>query len=278
MPTPPRPRVVGASRRPLRRLPQLLALAAVALPLVAAVAAPAGAPTERARAVAPSVPAHVTVVDGLGVRLGVTDAPDVGGALAELDVATGPLDRVVPAPDTPLDGPTTVVIERVVVAAERRRVELAAPTVRIEDPDLLQGYVEVDEEGRAGLRIDTTLVLHVDGSVASRLHLRSTPVSEPEPRIERVGTGTRPADTVWDVLARCEASGRWDAEGVVDGRVVHRGGLQFTDTTWDAFRPAEFPELASDATREQQIHVAERVLARQGWGAWPTCSARLGLR
>ena len=279
MPTPPRPWVVGAPERPsLRRLRHLLALAAVALPLVAADAAPAGAPADAASTSGRSEPAQVTVVDGLAVRLGVTDAPDVATALVDLDVLAGPLDRIVPAPDTPLAGPTTVVVERVTVAAERQHVELRATTVRIEDPDLLQGYVEVEEEGRPGVRIDTSLVLRVDGTVTSRLHLDSTRVSEPVARVERVGTATRPDDTVWDALARCESSGRWDAEGVVDGRVVHRGGLQFTDGTWAAFRPVGFPEVASDASREQQIVVAERVLARQGWGAWPACSARLGLR
>ena len=278
MPTPPRPWVVGAPERPsLRRLRHLLALAAVALPLIAAAAAPAGAPVDAA-ASDPSELAHVTVVDGLTVHLGVTGAPDVATALADLDVLAGPLDRIVPSPDTPLVGPTTVVVERVTVAAERRHVELRATTVRIEDPDLLQGYVEVEEEGRPGVRIDTSLVMRVDGAVTSRLHLESTRVSEPVARVERVGTATRPDDTVWDALARCESSGRWDAEGVVDGRVVHRGGLQFTDGTWAAFRPVGFPEVASDASREQQIVVAERVLARQGWEAWPACSARLGLR
>ena len=279
MPTPPRPRVVGAPQRPLlRRLPHLLALAAVALPLVAASAAPAGVPDGPAEPTDAPAQAHVTVVDGLAVLLGVTDAPDVGAALVDLDVPAGPLDRVAPSLDTPLVGPTTVVIERVRVDADRRHVELPAATIRIEDPDLLQGLVEVEEEGRPGLRIDTSLVLRVDGVVTSRLHLTSMRVSEPVARVERVGTATRPDDTVWDALARCESSGRWDAEGIVDGRVVHRGGLQFTDSTWDAFRPADFPALASDASREQQILVAERVLARQGWGAWPACSARLGLR
>lgn len=279
MPTPPRPWVVGASQRPLlRRLPHLLALAAVALPLVAASAAPAGVPDGPAATPEASVPTHVTVVDGLGVVLGVTDAPDVGAALDDLDVLAGPLDRVAPSPDTPLVGPTTVVIERVRVDADRQHVELAAATIRIEDPSLLQGLVEVEEEGRPGIRVDTSLVLRVDGAVTSRLHLTSMRISEPVARVERVGTATRPDDTVWDALARCEASGRWDAEGVVDGRIVHRGGLQFTDTTWDAFRPDDYPAFASEATREQQIVVAERVLAQQGWGAWPACSARLGLR
>lgn len=284
MPTPPLRRAVRAPQRPsLRRLRHLLALAAVALPLLAATAAPAGAPAG-ALGAAPSGPdatpraVQVVVVDGLHVRIGLADAPDVAGALAALGVTPGPFDRVDPAPDVPLDGPTTVRLARVTVEEERRSIELPVAVVRVDDPGLLRGLVEVVEEGRAGLHEATDLVLRVDGRVTSRLRLTSTRIREPVARIERVGTGERPTDTVWDALARCESSGRWDAVRTVGDEVAYRGGLQFAATTWDAFRPSDFPAHASDATREQQILVAERVLARQGWGAWPACAARLGLR
>jgi hypothetical protein len=60
--------------------------------------------------------------------------------------------------------------------------------------------------------------------------------------------------------------------------LAYYGGLQFHPDTWNRNRPADFPAFASDATREQQIQVAERVQQRQGWGAWPACARRLGLR
>jgi hypothetical protein len=53
------------------------------------------------------------------------------------------------------------------------------------------------------------------------------------------------------------------------------GGLQFTPSTWRAYGGQGD---AHTATRAQQITVAERVLADQGWAAWPACSAKLGLR
>ena len=90
----------------------------------------------------------------------------------------------------------------------------------------------------------------------------------------RVPVSNRVTDIgVWDRLAACESGGRWDIHNS-----VHEGGLQFALSTWDAYRPAGFPPRAWQATREQQITVAERVLAAQGWKAWPTCSRRLGLR
>lgn len=79
--------------------------------------------------------------------------------------------------------------------------------------------------------------------------------------------------SVWDRLAVCESSGNW-ASTVG----LYEGGLQFHPQTWDAYKPAGYPEAAYQASREQQILVAERVLAQQGWGAWPACSRKLGLR
>lgn len=77
----------------------------------------------------------------------------------------------------------------------------------------------------------------------------------------------------WDRLAECEAGGNW---GINTGNGYH-GGLQFSPSTWLAYGGGEFAPQANLATREQQIIVGERTLAGQGWGAWPSCSARLGL-
>ena len=81
------------------------------------------------------------------------------------------------------------------------------------------------------------------------------------------------ADTgsAWDRLAQCESTGNWN----INTGNGFSGGLQFTPGTWRAFGGKG---LAHHASREQQIAVAERVLAKQGWGAWPACSRKLGLR
>lgn len=78
-----------------------------------------------------------------------------------------------------------------------------------------------------------------------------------------------PAST-WDALAQCESGGNW---GINTGNGFS-GGLQFTPSTWAGFGGTGAPQ---DASRAEQIAVAERVLAGQGWGAWPACSAKLGL-
>ncbi|GAA1746895.1 transglycosylase family protein [Kocuria aegyptia] len=78
-----------------------------------------------------------------------------------------------------------------------------------------------------------------------------------------------PAST-WDALAECESGGNWNT-ATGNG---FSGGLQFTPSTWAAFGGQGAPQ---EASREQQIAVAENVLDGQGWGAWPACSAKLGL-
>ncbi|HSO16290.1 MAG TPA: transglycosylase family protein [Arthrobacter sp.] len=78
-----------------------------------------------------------------------------------------------------------------------------------------------------------------------------------------------PAST-WDSLAQCESGGNW---GINTGN-GYAGGLQFSPSTWAAYGGTG---SAANASREQQIAVAEKVQAGQGWGAWPACAAKLGL-
>ena len=80
--------------------------------------------------------------------------------------------------------------------------------------------------------------------------------------------GTANADSVdWDAVAACESGGNW---GTATGNGYY-GGLQFTMGTWQSNGGSGSPHNAS---REEQIRVAENVLQTQGIGAWPTCGGR----
>ena len=114
----------------------------------------------------------------------------------------------------------------------------------------------------------------------------------PAPAVTRVVAAERPASStrrstvnrsaaapaaapasgsVWDRLAQCESGGNW---GINTGN-GYSGGLQFSAGTW---RANGGTGSAANASRAEQIRVAERIRASQGWGAWPACSSRLGLR
>ncbi len=74
----------------------------------------------------------------------------------------------------------------------------------------------------------------------------------------------------WDAVAQCESGGNWAAN---TGNGFY-GGLQFNPTTWSRYGGVGNPAAAS---RQQQIAVADRVLADQGVEAWPKCGEYAGL-
>jgi hypothetical protein len=71
----------------------------------------------------------------------------------------------------------------------------------------------------------------------------------------------------WDAVAACESGGNW---GINTGNGYY-GGLQFTLGTWRANGGSGMPHQAS---RAEQIRVAENTLRSQGIGAWPVCGRR----
>jgi LysM repeat protein len=73
----------------------------------------------------------------------------------------------------------------------------------------------------------------------------------------------------WSAIAACESGGNWSAS---TGNGFY-GGLQFTEQTWLGYGGGQYASSANQATKAQQIAVAERVLVGQGIGAWPTCGA-----
>ena len=78
------------------------------------------------------------------------------------------------------------------------------------------------------------------------------------------GSASAAPDTTWDSVAQCESSGNW----AINTGNGYYGGLQFTESTWDAYGGQQYASRADLATREEQIAVAEQTLAGQGWGAW----------
>jgi hypothetical protein len=78
----------------------------------------------------------------------------------------------------------------------------------------------------------------------------------------------------WDRLAHCESGGRWH----INTGNGYYGGLQISAATWRAYGGGRYANLASRATKVEQIRIGERIKHGQGWRAWPACSARVGLR
>ena len=104
---------------------------------------------------------------------------------------------------------------------------------------------------------------------------RQAPPAPANPAGAAPAASAAPADTAtpagnWDKIAACETGGDWNTN---TGNGYH-GGLQLSPTTWRDYGGQGLPHQASKAT---QIAIAEKVLAQQGWGAWPVCSRKAGL-
>ena len=88
-----------------------------------------------------------------------------------------------------------------------------------------------------------------------------------------LATSAGASSTVWDRVAACESGGNWS---INTGNGFY-GGLQFHPQTWTGFGGGRYAPFAHQATKAQQIEIAQKVLRVQGPNAWPVCSRRAGL-
>jgi LysM repeat protein len=89
--------------------------------------------------------------------------------------------------------------------------------------------------------------------------------------IGALGGSAQAAEHNWDGVAQCESGGNWS----INTGNGYYGGLQFSQSTWEAYGGLAYGSRADLATKDEQIVVAERTLAGQGVGAWPTCGKYL---
>src|SRR5947209_17449356 len=133
-------------------------------------------------------------------------------------------------------------------------------------------------EYRPAHRLESYRGRHRAPSAPSQLVARSTAgataLALPIVGISALATGTAEAATEsqWDNVAQCESGGNWH----INTGNGYYGGLQFAQGTWVSFGGQHYASRADLATKSAQIAVAEKVLAREGWGAWPVCSQRRG--
>jgi hypothetical protein len=109
---------------------------------------------------------------------------------------------------------------------------------------------------------------------ASSAKASSAKASTPKasaPKASAPKASTSASAGVWDRLAQCESNGNWS----INTGNGYYGGLQFSLSSWKAVGGSGYPH---EASKQEQIDRAERLKALQGWGAWPACSSRLGLR
>ena len=222
----------------------------------------------------------VHIVDG-----GVTSdrrlaAPNVGLLLAAAGAPLEQGDKVVPPASTPVTEGMKIVVTRIRTLTVTARIPLLPRAYHVQDPTMNMSRHIVENRGTTGTQVVTFAVSTVNGVETGRSPVKNEIVAPARPSVLRVGAkpGTQVPPVrngaTWDALSACESGGNW---AINTGNGFY-GGVQFNQSTWERHGGLRYARRADLATREEQIAIAEVTRAVQGWGAWPVCSVRAGVR
>jgi uncharacterized protein YabE (DUF348 family) len=178
----------------------------------------------------------------------------------------GPIALDAELPPSTTDQSTSIEVVR--VAGTTRTVDEAydLEPQRLPDPELNVGETRIQEAASGIMRRTYSLELH-DELEAGRTLISEVPVKEAIPYVEFYGTKYNPQ---WDKMAQCETGGNWSASGQ-----RYQGGLGIYFQNWNHYGGREFAPTGGQATKYEQIIVAERIREEHGWHAWG-CADEIG--
>ena len=257
------------------------ALAQLSMTDTAPAAASRGSRVPLAGMALPVVSAKTVELDDAGVVRNVhLAAARVADLLAGIGAPLEQSDQVTPVAAAPIIDGMHIQVTRNRIEKVTERVPLEPPKRRIEDPEMNMSREVVEDPGAPGTQDVTFAVSKVNGVETGRLPVASHVIAPAREAVVRVGTkpGTDVPPVgngeIWDAISRCEAGGNW----AINTGNGYYGGVQFDQSTWERNGGLRFAPRADLASREEQIAIAEVTRARQGWGAWPVCSGRAGVR
>ncbi|GAB2506589.1 Resuscitation-promoting factor Rpf2 precursor [Corynebacterium atrinae] len=224
-----------------------------------------------------TTPKIVSVTDGGQTVYTEVAAATVKDLLAARGITLGKHDQVSPALDTPVSNNLKVDVQRIDITESTETGDYEAEPHYIDDPQTAEGKETVITPAVPGVRETTHRITTVNGVETARDIIKEVDITPSTPATISRGTKAAPSvasGSVWDTLAQCEAGGNWS----INTGNGYYGGLQFSASTWTAHGGGQYAATADQATREQQIEIASKVQASQGWGAWPACTSRMGLR
>ncbi|CAB0595493.1 hypothetical protein CIP107536_00861 [Corynebacterium diphtheriae] len=209
-------------------------------------------------------------------------AATVADVLKERGIDVDADDVVMPALDTAVSKDMNIKVDKVDSREEKITEKFDEPATYIDDAEQLEGEETVVNPGTQGERTVTRKIVTVNGVETANEVVNEEIITPGVAATIKRGTkkpttasaAAVASGSVWDQLAQCESGGNWS----INTGNGFTGGLQFVDSTWLGLGGGVYAPQAYLATREQQIAIAEKVLAVQGWGAWPACTAKLGLR
>ncbi|GGD22075.1 resuscitation-promoting factor [Nocardioides daphniae] len=201
----------------------------------------------------------------------------VGDVLSELGIKVGQHDEVTPRVGKKIKSGDKVTVTRIKIVRKSIDGEkISFDTVERSDASMMEGDETVVRAGKPGLRDVVYELRYENGKLVARKVVSADVTRKAVDAVVKVGTKKAApvftsGNTVWDALAQCESGGNW---GTNTGNGYY-GGLQFSAATWASVGGSGLPHQHS---REEQIKRGKILQARAGWGQWPHCTAKLGLR
>jgi uncharacterized protein YabE (DUF348 family) len=252
-----------------------------------------------------------TVSDGGAAAASVqTAAKTVAEFLTAQNITLGPLDTVAPDLSTPLSSGLAVTVTRVAKTTAAEEVEVPQPAdQQVEDSSLAAGSTSVTQQGTAGKDSVTYEITTTNGAVTGKTEVARTAISPAQASVIAVGTkqssraasGSSTASSSsdsedapssssgsssdessssapvssgssginWDGIANCESTNNWS----INTGNGYYGGLQFDIPTWNSAGGSAYAARPDQASREEQIAVAETLAASRGTSPWACAGA-----
>jgi uncharacterized protein YabE (DUF348 family) len=225
----------------------------------------------------------IIIIDAGKRRTIATTGQTLADALAAAKIKVDADDELSASPKTRLVDGAKFTFTDVEISSKTKKLKVDFDTVPKESSKLKKGVTKIDTPGERGVRAVTYKIVRHNDEIVKRSKIKSKLINKPVTEVILVGTkktttakkssggSSTPSGSVWDKLAQCESGGNWS----INTGNGYYGGLQFSLSTWRAYGGSGMP---NEASREQQIAIAKKLQADAGWGAWPACSSKLGLR
>jgi uncharacterized protein YabE (DUF348 family) len=234
--------------------------------------------------VAISTPKTVSIIADGKARKTTTTAANVGEVLKDAGIRLAAADRTSQPALAPVVNNMVIKVSRVTGKTATVTEEIQFQSLSTDSATLPKGEEKVTQEGVPGQTTLTYKLVLVDGREASRTLVSKTTTREPVTEKITVGTKEEPkpaaaeADSgntgaaapammnvaMWDKIAQCESGGNWS----INSGNGYYGGLQFDVQTWIGAGGGAYAPNASQATKAQQIDIANRVYAERGLQPW----------
>ena len=202
-------------------------------------------------------------------------ATTVADLLAEQNLFLSATDVVTPALTTAVAAGQQITLDRVVVKTATKTESVKYSTVQKKNTSLWKGETRVLTAGKSGKARRTYSITVVNGEVTKKVVVSETVLRKAVTQVLQVGTKTSSNGVginlaraaLWDRIARCESGGNWH----INTGNGYYGGLQFNRASWNSNGGRDFAAYPHQASRAEQITVANRYYAKAGTSPW-TCA------